>query len=358
MSISSRLAVAIVGLLAVALFENCGSGGSSTTTSTSSCTAGITINKPATGASSFSGAICDPTSSVDQIAIYVLTNEWYLQTTFSSSGDAAWSANNIPNTWASIVAVVYPASYSAPATNFLNPGLDPQGKYWTEYQSDPLGQSTLSFSGYTWGIKETATANSTDEFGPGPNYWSTEASVVSVQSGALNLHIQKVNGLWQCGEVYLTKSLGYGTYTVQVGSPLNALNINTVASPTFLYVGANQEFDSEFSGPGGLVPTPHNSQFVVQPYTAPGNIMYYNLPSTSQFTVQMVWQANSIIFTAWNGWAASSTPGTLIYAWTYTGSYIPPVGQDRVHISLWLDNGNAPTSGTGDSMVINSFTFN
>jgi len=47
----------------------------------------------------------------------------------------------------------------------------------------------------------------------------------------------------------------------------------------------------------------------------------------------------------------------MIYQWTYTGSYIPPVGQERVHINLWLLNGSAPVSGAGDEMVINSFTF-
>jgi hypothetical protein len=47
----------------------------------------------------------------------------------------------------------------------------------------------------------------------------------------------------------------------------------------------------------------------------------------------------------------------MIDQWTYTGSYIPPPGQERVHINLWLLNGNAPVSGAGNEMVIHSFAF-
>ena len=47
--------------------------------------------------------------------------------------------------------------------------------------------------------------------------------------------------------------------------------------------------------------------------------------------------------------------------WTYTGKDVPllgqSLGQDRVHINLWLRNGNAPLNGVGDEMVIHSFTF-
>ena len=105
------------------------------------------------------------------------------------------------------------------------------------------------------------------------------------------------------------------------------------------------------------VPPPYNAQFVVQPYTVPGNIVYYTQPPTAQFTSQMEWRADHVTFTAWNGWSNTPAPSDIIYQWTYTGGNIPPVGQQRVHINLWLLNGNAPVSGNGDEMVINSFAF-
>src|SRR5581483_8034725 len=139
------------------------------------------------------------------------------------------------------------------------------------------------------------------------------------------LKINQISGNWQCGEVYLTQSLGYGTYTVQASSRLDQLDKNTVAAPLFIYAAPGQELDNEYSGSGGLVPSPHNAQFVVQPYTVPGNIMYYTQPSTAQFTTQIQWSADHVTFIAWNGWSSTPAPSDIINQWTYTGSYIPPV---------------------------------
>jgi hypothetical protein len=88
-----------------------------------------------------------------------------------------------------------------------------------------------------------------------------------------------------------------------------------------------------------------------------GNIAYYVQPSTAKFTSQMEWRADHVTFRVWNGWSNVPAPGDMIYQWTYTGAYIPPPGQERVHINLWLLNGSAPVSGIGDEMVISSFAF-
>jgi len=69
------------------------------------------------------------------------------------------------------------------------------------------------------------------------------------------------------------------------------------------------------------------------------------------------WRADHVTFTAWNSWGPAPSGDDLIYQWTYTGGYIPPVGQERVHINLWLLNWNVPISGIGNEMVINSFAF-
>jgi len=83
----------------------------------------------------------------------------------------------------------------------------------------------------------------------------------------------------------------------------------------------------------------------------------YTQPSTAQFTSQIEWRADHVTFTAWNGWSSAPATTDIIYQWTYTGEYIPPVGQERVHINSWLLNGSAPVSGVGNEMVISSFSF-
>jgi len=317
----------------------------------------VTLDTPAPGATQLSGHAYGIDPNTTKVVIYALTNQWYVQPRIDApftniSADGSWQSSTNP--WSSIVVLlVNPANYTPAATEITNPALDPGVLAWTNYPSGPV---SVDFSGRTWGIKVTGNASG-DQFTPGPNFWSNDPSVVNVAADGLHLKITQINGKWQCGEVYLTQSLGYGTYTVQVSSHLDQLDHNTVAAPLFIYAAPDQELDNEYSGAGGLIPNPYNAQFVVQPYTVSGNIFRYVQPSTAQFTSQIDWHADHVTFTTWNGWSKVPAAGDIIKQWTYTGSYIPPPGQERVRMNLWLLDGSAPVSGTGDEMVINSFTF-
>ena len=265
----------------------------------------VTLNTPSPGATQLSGHAYN-TDTTTKVVIYALTNEWYVQPFVDAPftniyADGSWTSSTNP--WSSIVVLlVNPANYTPQGTEITNPALDPNVIAWTIYPSGPI---SVNFSGYTWGIKTTGNVTG-DQFDPGPNFWSNDASVVSVASDGLHLKDTQINGQWQCAEVYLTKSLGYGTYTVQVASRLDQLDPKTVAAPLFIYAAPSQELDNEYSGLGGLVPSPDNAQFVVQPYTVPGNIVYYIQRSTAQFTTQMVWHFDQVTFTAWNGWSQHS----------------------------------------------------
>jgi hypothetical protein len=125
----------------------------------------------------------------------------------------------------------------------------------------------------------------------------------------------------------------------------------------FIYAAPGQELDNEYSGAGGLIPSPNDAQFVVQPYTVSGNLFPYVQLSTAQFTSQMDWRADHVTFTTWQGLSSTPAQSEIIRQWTYTGGYIPTPGQERIHINLWLLNGNAPVNGTGNEMVISSFKF-
>jgi len=317
----------------------------------------VILTPPTIGASQLSGFACNVDTSKIKVVIYALTNQWYVQPLISEpfttiATDGSWMSSTNP--WSVLVILlVNPANYTPANTEITNPALDPNVIAWTMY---PPGQVSVNLSNRVWGIKMTGTDPS-DRFDPGPNFWSNDPSVVNVANDGLHLKINQLNGLWQCAEVYLTQSLGYGIYTVQVASRLDRLDQNTVAAPLFIYAAPGQELDNEYSGVGGLVLYPYTAQFVVQPFNIPGNIVQYMQSVAAQFTTQMEWRADHVTFTAWNGWAPVPAPGDIIYQWTYTGGYIPPVGNERVHINLWLLNGNAPVNGSGDEMIINSFTF-
>lgn len=83
---------------------------------------------------------------------------------------------------------------------------------------------TIDFSGHTWVVKA---GNS--KVGPGPNYFSSSSSHVWVDaSGRLHLRIAKSRGKWWSAEVIGSQSLGYGTYTWTLDSPVNGLSPNAV----------------------------------------------------------------------------------------------------------------------------------
>ena len=341
----------------LAVLAGCGGGPSTPSSPVNGGQPAVTLNTPSPGASQLSGKAYNVNTLTTKVVIYVLTNQWYVQPDTAApftniGGDGSWQSSTYP--WQAIVVLlVNPSTYTPAATKITNPALDPGVLAYTSYPSAPI---SVNFSGRTWGIKTTGNVSS-DQFQPGPNYWSSDPSVVNVAADGLHLKITKINNNWQCGEVYLLQSLGYGTYTVQINSRLDQLDTNTVAAPLFIYADTSHELDNEYSGSGGLIPTPNNAQFVAQPYTVPGNITRYKQPATSQFTSQMDWQADHVTFRTWNGWSATPATSDIINQWTYTGAYIPRPGQEQVHINLWLLNGSAPLKGVGDEMVINSFTF-
>jgi hypothetical protein len=308
-------------------------------------------------------SVCGHATNVDttkiKVVLYALTNEWYVQPTIANPWTSIDSQGNWCNStypWSKIVALlVDPAKFTPVSANIYNPALEPNVLAWAVYPAEPI---SVNFSGRTWGIKMTGDDAPSYRFDPGPCYWSNDPSVVFVATdGSLHLKTKAINGLWQCGEVYLPKSLGYGTYTVQVSSHLDGLDRNIVAAPLFIYKDLTNELDNEYSGLGGMIPSPANAQFVAQPYTTPGNIVRYLQPSSDKFTTQMDWEPGYVSFRAWNGWSSIPASGDLIYQWVYTGANIPLPGQERVHINLWLNKDEPPLNGIGDEMVLNSFNF-
>jgi hypothetical protein len=318
----------------------------------------VVLMAPNFGDSQLWGYTCNVDTTTTKVVIYALTNQWYVQPYTASpftdiSSDGSWTSYTHP--WdVLVVLLVNPANYSPAATEITNPALDSNVLAWTMF---PPGQAYVNFGGYVWGIKMTGNEAS-DQFDPGPNFWSNDPSIITVlPDGSLYLQIGQVGGNWQSAEVYLTQSLGFGTYSVQIASRLDQLDQNTVAAPLFIYAAPGQEFDNEYSGLGGLIPTPYDAQVVVQPYTVPGNIVRYEQPPTSQFTSQIEWRSDHVTFTTWNGWATSPAPEDVIEQWTYTGANNFAPGSERARINLWLLNGMAPTNGIGDEMIIKSFTF-
>jgi hypothetical protein len=328
----------------------------------------VVLNTPQAGATELSGFAYNIDSDENKIVVYGLTDQWHIQPKLSApfssiDPDGYWISPT--GTWERLVVlVVDPAHYTPAASRITHPALDPGVIAWTQY---PQGPVTVDFSGRTWGIHITGDAPG-DASDPGPNFWSGDPSVVNVAPDGLHLKIDRIGDHWQSAEIYLMDSLGYGTYTVRVSSPLDRLDRNTVASPLSIQASplgqaASAELGNEYLG-AAQASDPENARSFVEAdagHPAQGDSSRYVQPPTGRFTSQIEWRADHITFRVWDGWSNHPAPGDMIQEWTYTGKDVPllgqSLGQDRVHINLWLRNGNAPLNGVGDEMVIHSFTF-
>jgi len=328
----------------------------------------VTLNTPHAGATELSGFAYNIDPDEDKIVVYGLTDQWHIQPKLS----APFSSIDPEGYWISpsgawerlVVLVVDPAHYTPAASRLTHPALDPGVIAWTQY---PQGPVTVDFSGRTWGIRITGDAPG-DASDPGPNFWSGDPSVVNVAPDGLHLKIDRIDDHWQSAEVYLLDSLGYGTYTVRVSSPLDRLDRNTVAIPLSIQASplgqtASAELGNEYEG-AAPSSDPENARSFVQAdagHAAQDDSSRYVQPPTGRFTSQIEWRADHITFRVWDGWSNQPTTGDMIQEWTYTGKDVPllaqSLGHDRVHINLWLLNGNTPLNGEGDEMVIHSFVF-
>lgn len=234
------------------------------------------------------------------------------------------------------VAVTGPLSGAAHGRG-LSPALTP-----------PPGR-TIAFSGYSWAVK-----SSTEVVGPGPNVFSSSPENVWVDAaGQLHLRVTSRNGRWLSAEVFLDRSLGYGTYRFMIASPVADLDPNAVLGlftwnddPAYNH----REVDVEFAR-WGNAGDPTNGQYVVQPYDRAGNLTRFVQPLSAPSSHSFTWRTKGVNF------ASTDAAGRTIANWGYTGSSVPRAGGERIHLNLWLNRGLPPADGAEIEVVLSAFSF-
>jgi hypothetical protein len=205
----------------------------------------------------------------------------------------------------------------------------------------------ISFSGYQWAVKQSA-----GRVGPGPNYFS--GANVRVDAAGLHLSITKSGNKWSTAEVINRASLGYGTYTWTLATPVDALDPSVVLglftwndNPAY----AHREVDIEFARWANAA-DPTNAQYTVQPYDAAGHLRRFIQPAGAGPSVHSFrWAPGSIAF------ESRRADGSLIDAWTYAGGDVPVPGGENARMNLWLFRGARPTDGRSVEIVISSFSY-
>jgi hypothetical protein len=205
-------------------------------------------------------------------------------------------------------------------------------------------QTTILFSGITWNVRSGGG-------GPGPNSWSNSPNSVWVDTEEqLHMKIRKEGNTWYCSEVYAQKSFGHGEYRFYVSSNVETYDPETVVG-LFTYETDTREIDIEFSRWGN--PANVDGWYTVQPVVA-GNQQSFALNlagdnSTHKFT----WESSSIFYQSYHGhYTTLPSTDSLIKEWNYYGNYIPPVGNERLHINFWLFGGHVPTNQQDAELVI------
>ncbi len=210
---------------------------------------------------------------------------------------------------------------------------------------------TIQWSGMTWDVKNG------NGLGPGPNNWSDSTDSVWIDANNnLHLKVRRHRGKWYSAEVTAQTSLGFGDYEFRIESNTENYDRNVVAG-LFTYQSDTEEVDIELTQFGDVNNT--NAHYTTQPYSTPGNTTGFDLGLTGDFSTHSFnWTANQIDFESLHGHHSTPpTPGHIINQWSYTGADIPAESTEKVHLNLWLFQGNNPTNRQSHELIIDSFTF-
>lgn len=224
-------------------------------------------------------------------------------------------------------------------------------------QSRPAGRE-IEFSGYTWWVKDSAG----NPVGPGPNYFSgSEENVWVDDEGRLHLRITKKGDQWHCAEIVSVRSFGYGTYRVYLDTPVEEVDLNAILglftwsdSPEYTHREIDVEI-TKWSDPEDS----DNAQFVVQPWTTPGNRERYRIPEDEPRTTHCFeWTAKRIKFISYeNHFKNQRSADKKCESWSYSGSDVPQAGDENYRMNLWLNEGMEPSDGEGMEVVVSRFEF-
>ena len=223
---------------------------------------------------------------------------------------------------------------------------------------DYLEFGTAAGAPLGWHVK-----TSDSKVGPGPNYFSNRADDVFVDDDGLHLTITKHGSRWWATEVISDLRVGYGRYEFWLASRVDALDPNAVLglftwnnAPDF----ANREIDIEFARWGDAV-AETNGQYVVQPYSTPGNLHGFVQPAVAQSYHRFDWSPDSVAFASY-GITSTQSP-TLITEWRYSGGDVPipeqpadPPPDTNARMNLWLYRGRSSQKRRVE-VVISDFKF-
>jgi hypothetical protein len=210
---------------------------------------------------------------------------------------------------------------------------------------------TIRFSRQNWQV-----IHSEELRGPGPNAFDAR-NVYLDDQGRLVMETAWRDGRWTSAHVFLTRSLGYGTYELVLAPLQKSLDVLTVFGfftwddePAF----ANREIDIELARWGHTAAP--NLNFTVQPgqdYPERHHAQEFDFSQRSVLLFD--WKPESIRFEVESGGRKAEWVFPAVGTDTSGSFWVPPKGRERLGINLWLFQGRTPE--TADRIVMEKFTF-
>jgi hypothetical protein len=205
----------------------------------------------------------------------------------------------------------------------------------------------LSFSGYEWQIRQAPSdRGGPNDFDPA-NAWTDD-------SGALHLRIAGQPGKWTSAEVILTRSLGYGTYSLVVRDTSRLEPSAAFGMFTWDDLGVEQnhrEIGIELSRWGD--PANQNAQYVIQPYYVAANVVRFTAPA-GRLTHSFRWQPGRVAFKTVTG---AGGPGVRVVAQHELTSGVPTPGGESIRINLYVFGYGSTPLKNGAEVVIEKFEY-
>jgi hypothetical protein len=292
----------------------------------------------------------------EQIVIYAHSGPWWVQPYFDHpfvpiQADSTWStATHLGLDYA---ALLVDAGYHPSPTLDIAP--TPGGSVVSVAIVKGMGSPTfaatrpLKFSGYDWSVRTVASnrGGSYNLYDP-DNAWTDS-------SGALHMRINQKSGLWNCAQLALNRSLGYGTYILTVRDISQLEPADVLSLYTFDEWHGDQyyrEMDVEFSRWGDAT-RQSNAQFGVQPFYIPGNIYPFKAPG-GRLTSSMLWKSGSATFKTTRG--SDNGTGAIIAEHEFT-SGVPTPGQEQVKLDFYVVPSDKYPLQKGSEVVIERFGY-
>jgi hypothetical protein len=292
-----------------------------------------------------------------QIVIYAHSGQWWVQPWpdhpfIPIKADSTWSTET--HLGFEYAALLVEPDYHPPPVIDIAP---PQGgsvalvtivKGVGTPQFNPAG--SLKFSGYDWAVRmiESDKGGTSNLYDP-ENAW-TDAS------GALHMQIKKKSGRWSCAEIFLDRTLGYGTYSATVRDTSHLEPAAVFSMFTFDEWTSEEHFremDVEVGGWGGPA-NKNNARYVIQPLYIPGNLFPFAAPSGT-LTYVLRWESGHATFKTFRGRSAGAG-AQLISEHEFT-SGIPTPGKAIPRLIFYVVASDKNPMQNPSEVVVEKFEY-